>query len=198
MTGSSSAVTAEVAKKCDALTAKAFPPLVPGNPAAGTAKGTGQSEQTYFRKCVENGGKMDEFRPGEVPTPRERPPDAKDTPNDNWIVICRSCGGFTQVLGIPVLNSGKSIAWSTSSPFGYELVLKPAPEYTGLQGATGRIAREVERLGRRQKLAAPGMVIDEKAEPQHPCGPKAVAVWQNNPHWLDQVRRKAPQQLAFA
>jgi hypothetical protein len=83
MTGSSSAVTAEVAKKCDALTAKAFPPLVPGNPAAGTAKGTGQSEQTYFRKCVENGGKMDEFRPGEVPTPRERPPDAKDTPNDN-------------------------------------------------------------------------------------------------------------------
>jgi hypothetical protein len=42
------------------------------------------------------------------------------------------------------------------------------------------------------------MVIDEKAEPQHPCGPKAVAVWQNNPHWLDQVRRKAPQQLAFA
>jgi len=31
----------EVAKKCDALTAKAFPPRAIGNPAAGSAKGTG-------------------------------------------------------------------------------------------------------------------------------------------------------------
>ena len=40
MTGSASAVTAQLAKKCQALTAQAFPPLVPGNPAAGSAKGT--------------------------------------------------------------------------------------------------------------------------------------------------------------
>ena len=60
MTGSASAVTAQVAKKCQALTAKAFPPRVPGNPAAGSAKGTGQSERDYFNKCVTNGGNMDD------------------------------------------------------------------------------------------------------------------------------------------
>jgi hypothetical protein len=56
MTGSASAITAQLAKKCQALTAKAF---VPGNPAAGSAKGTGQSQRDYFIKCVANGSKMD-------------------------------------------------------------------------------------------------------------------------------------------
>ena len=56
MMGSASAVTAEVANKCDALTAKAFPPRVPGNPAAGLAKGTVQEQRAYFNKCVANGG----------------------------------------------------------------------------------------------------------------------------------------------
>jgi len=60
MTGSASVVTAQLAKKCQALTAKAFPPLVPGNPAAGSAKGTGQSQRDYFNKCVANGGNMDD------------------------------------------------------------------------------------------------------------------------------------------
>jgi hypothetical protein len=40
MNGRASAVTAEVARKCAALTAKAYPPQMPGNPAAGLAKGT--------------------------------------------------------------------------------------------------------------------------------------------------------------
>src|SRR6476660_2956858 len=35
MNGRASAVTAEVARKCAALTAKAYRPQVPGNPAAG-------------------------------------------------------------------------------------------------------------------------------------------------------------------
>jgi len=60
MTGSASAVTAELAKKCQALTAKAFPPRVPGNPAAGSAKGTGKSQRDYFNRCVANGGNMDD------------------------------------------------------------------------------------------------------------------------------------------
>ncbi len=60
MTGSASAITAQLAKKCDVLTAKAFPLRVAGNPAAGSAKGTGQSEQRYFRKCIANGGNMDD------------------------------------------------------------------------------------------------------------------------------------------
>jgi hypothetical protein len=57
---SASAVTAEVAKKCNALTAKAFPPRVVGNPAAGSAKGSAQDERAYFNKCVANGGNMDD------------------------------------------------------------------------------------------------------------------------------------------
>jgi hypothetical protein len=60
MTVSASAITVEVAKKCDALTMKAFPPRVPGNPAAGSAKGTGRSVRNYFNKCVANGGNMDD------------------------------------------------------------------------------------------------------------------------------------------
>jgi hypothetical protein len=53
-----SAVTAEVAKKCDALTANAYPPRVPGNPAAGSAKGTGPAERKYYGNCVAHGGNV--------------------------------------------------------------------------------------------------------------------------------------------
>ena len=60
MTNRASAVTVEVAKKCDALTHKAFPPRVVGNPAAGSAKGTGEAERAYYRKCVANGGNVDD------------------------------------------------------------------------------------------------------------------------------------------
>jgi hypothetical protein len=70
----STAPTAEVAKKCAALTAKAFPPRVAGNPAAGSAKGSAQSERSYFNKCLENAGNMEEPAAGEdVPIPPERP-----------------------------------------------------------------------------------------------------------------------------
>lgn len=51
-----SAVTAEVARKCGALMVKQFPPREPGNPAAGSAKGTGRDQQAFFNKCVANGG----------------------------------------------------------------------------------------------------------------------------------------------
>ena len=54
------AITAEVAKKCNALTASQFPPREPGNPAAGSAKGSGRARQEYFNKCVANGGKPDD------------------------------------------------------------------------------------------------------------------------------------------
>ncbi len=59
-TNSASAITLEVAKKCAALTAKAYPPRVIGNPAAGSTKGTGQAQRDYFNKCVANGGNMDD------------------------------------------------------------------------------------------------------------------------------------------
>jgi hypothetical protein len=70
MTGSASAVTAEVAKTCAALVAKAFPPRVLGNPAAGIETGTVQSERTYFSKCLENGGNMDESPPSAATVPQ--------------------------------------------------------------------------------------------------------------------------------
>jgi hypothetical protein len=57
MTGNASAISGEVGRKCAALTAKAFPPKVPGIPAAGLAKGTVQEQRAYFNKCVANGGR---------------------------------------------------------------------------------------------------------------------------------------------
>ena len=60
MTTSASAITVELAKKCQALTAKAFPPRVIGNPAAGSAKGSGKDAQAYFNNCVKNDGKVDD------------------------------------------------------------------------------------------------------------------------------------------
>jgi hypothetical protein len=55
-----SAISLEVAKKCSSLVAKTFPPREPGNPAAGSAKGTAQEQRDYFNKCVTNGGNMDD------------------------------------------------------------------------------------------------------------------------------------------
>ena len=57
---SARAVTVEVARKCEALTSKAFPPREPGNPAAGSVKGSGRNQQQYFNQCLANGGKVDE------------------------------------------------------------------------------------------------------------------------------------------
>lgn len=54
-----SAITVEVAKTCNALVNTQFPPRQIGNPAAGSAKGTGQAQRDFFNKCVANGGKMD-------------------------------------------------------------------------------------------------------------------------------------------
>ena len=56
-----SAITAEVARACDAAVAKAFPPRQIGNPAAGSAKGTGKDQRVYYQKCVANNGKVDDM-----------------------------------------------------------------------------------------------------------------------------------------
>ena len=55
----SNAITAELAKKCKVLTDAAFPLREPGNPAAGSAKGSGRDATTYFNKCVANNGKVE-------------------------------------------------------------------------------------------------------------------------------------------
>ena len=77
MTHSAFAVTVEVAKKCQTLSAKAFPPRVPGNPAAGVANGTGRDASAYFRKCVENGGNMEESNKQQTPQGNQQTPQQK-------------------------------------------------------------------------------------------------------------------------
>ena len=57
MADSASAISVEIAKKCHALTAKAFPPRQMGNPAAGSTAGTGADERAYFNECVANESK---------------------------------------------------------------------------------------------------------------------------------------------
>jgi hypothetical protein len=64
-TNVASAITVKVARKCEALTSKAFPPREVGNPAAGSAKGSGLDEQSYFKKCVANGGRAPDASPKE-------------------------------------------------------------------------------------------------------------------------------------
>jgi hypothetical protein len=63
--GAQAAPSAELAKKCAALTAKAFPPRVVGNPAAGSTKGNGPSQQLYFNECVAKGGEVGELGPSQ-------------------------------------------------------------------------------------------------------------------------------------
>jgi hypothetical protein len=63
-----SAITVEVAKKCNLLLEKQFPPRQAGNPAAGSSKGSAQDQRVFFQKCVDNGGNMDS---APAPTPAQ-------------------------------------------------------------------------------------------------------------------------------
>lgn len=54
-----SAISVELAKKCNTLVAKEFPPREAGNPAAGSAKGSGREQRDFFKKCVDNGGNVE-------------------------------------------------------------------------------------------------------------------------------------------
>ena len=55
-----SALSVEVARKCEGFTARAYQPRVPGNPAAGLVKGSGLAAQNYFKNCMAKDGKVDE------------------------------------------------------------------------------------------------------------------------------------------
>ncbi|WP_229198405.1 hypothetical protein [Bradyrhizobium acaciae] len=57
------AIDARVARACDVLVARAFPPRQAGNPASGSARGGAKDQRDYFNKCVANGGKMDDDTP---------------------------------------------------------------------------------------------------------------------------------------
>jgi hypothetical protein len=59
-TRSAMAITVELAKKCRALTDKAFPLRVQGNPAAGREHGTAKEARDYFNKCLASRGNIDE------------------------------------------------------------------------------------------------------------------------------------------
>lgn len=66
-----SATSAEVARSCEALALKSFPPRQVGNPAAGISRGSVREQQDFFRKCVANGGKMENAPAGGDGVPRE-------------------------------------------------------------------------------------------------------------------------------
>ena len=67
-----SAISAEVARTCDAAVAKAYPPKQIGNPAAGSAKGSSKDRRDYFNKCVANNGKVDDA-PGDASKDGSKP-----------------------------------------------------------------------------------------------------------------------------
>jgi hypothetical protein len=74
MMQSAMTMTAELARKCGALTDKAYPSRVPGNLAAGREHGTAKEVRDYFNKCVANRGNMGEqpLEPGNhIQTPSE-------------------------------------------------------------------------------------------------------------------------------
>ena len=72
-TPSATAVTAELARKCEVLTDKAYPLRVPGNPAAGREHGTSKEVRDYFNRCVANRGNAEE-QPPKQGDPRKHPP----------------------------------------------------------------------------------------------------------------------------
>jgi len=59
------AVTAELAKKCRALTVKAYPPQ-----PAGTRTGTAQAERNFFQNCVAQNGNVEVPAPAPANSPR--------------------------------------------------------------------------------------------------------------------------------
>jgi len=60
LTNAASAITIELAKKCETLTVVAFPPL-PSKIGKWDRKGrSGKDAQAYFDKCVEKDGKLND------------------------------------------------------------------------------------------------------------------------------------------
>lgn len=53
---SAPAIAVELARKCDAALANAFPARIPGNPATGSARGSGREEIAFYKQCVANAG----------------------------------------------------------------------------------------------------------------------------------------------
>ena len=76
-TQSATAITVELARKCGALTDKAYPLRVPGNPAAGREHGTAKDVRDYFNKCVANKGNIGE-QPLEPGNHTEAPKEGSD------------------------------------------------------------------------------------------------------------------------
>jgi hypothetical protein len=62
-------VTAGLAKFCNEASDRAFPPVVPGNPAAGLKNGSVAEARAYFRKCLDNKGQVDNPPPATAPAP---------------------------------------------------------------------------------------------------------------------------------
>lgn len=55
---SAMAISADLAKRCRAMTIKAYPPVL-----AGSKKGDAQEERNYFSTCISKNGQMDAESP---------------------------------------------------------------------------------------------------------------------------------------
>jgi len=62
--GPASAITAELAKKCQAMAAKAHPMALPGSKV-----GTAKAERDYFGACIKNNGTMPDSNTQNTTTP---------------------------------------------------------------------------------------------------------------------------------
>jgi hypothetical protein len=58
-----SAISADVAKRCTAVTAQTFPQHETGNPASRSGEVNGLSQHRYFQKCVSNRENEDDTTP---------------------------------------------------------------------------------------------------------------------------------------
>ena len=77
--GSASAITIDLAKKCRALMIKAHPYKLPGTPGGGTAA----AERSYFNTCVTRGGDMTDQPAVSEPTTSSSPQNAGSEPAES-------------------------------------------------------------------------------------------------------------------
>ena len=60
LTNAASAITVQLAKKCETLTVVAFPPPPPKIGKWDRRGRSGKDAEAYYDKCVKNGGKLDD------------------------------------------------------------------------------------------------------------------------------------------
>jgi hypothetical protein len=162
MTAGASAVTAEVAKKCEDLTLKAYPLRQPTNPAAGST-GSAADQRSFYKRCVENGGNMS----AAPETDRSAPPSASTLPARKDAVAPKSqeneehytykpCPASVAINGRELClgGSARDTGGARSRQEGQDYTYKPCPASVAMNGrelCLGGPARDTGGARNRQK-----------------------------------------------